>query len=356
MYSSVGERHPMPYLSLKPICVRMKSLCVVVPKKKAEPVRQRLMSKGILRKELQIRSDSQNVYFPVTQRVDLCYPVETKNFSEIKEQIKDYRVLVDLPDDLREYLPSSYDVLGSIAIVKVSDEVLPHASKIGKAIIAAQKAVSTVCVDVGVMDEFRTRGVKVVAGEKNLETVHKEYGLVFKMDISKVFFSPRLATERETVANQVGPGETVVDMFAGVGPFSIMIAKTRAPRIIYAIDSNPEAIRYLEENIELNKVKTVKPVLGDARESIVDLEASDRIIMNLPHSANDFLLDAIRALKPGGTIHFYKIMEEVELEDRMNEMRSLAVEEGRVMKLLARRKVKSYSPSLNFYAFDLSFL
>lgn len=346
----------MSYLSRKPICVRMKSLCVVVPKKKAEPVRQKLMSKGLLKKELQIRSDSHNVYLPITQRVDLCYPVETMNFQETKEQIKDYRLLVDLPDDLRRYLPSSYDVLGSIAIVKISDEVLTHASKIGKAIIAAQKAVSTVCIDVGVTDEFRTRGVKVVAGEKDLETVHKEYGLVFKMDVSKVFFSPRLATERETVANQVCPDETVIDMFAGVGPFSIMIAKTRAPRIVYAIDSNPDAIRYLEENIELNKVKTVKPVLGDARERIGDLEAADRIIMNLPHSANDFLPDAIRALKPGGTIHFYEIMEDTELDNRMDEMRSLAVKEGRVMKLLARRNVKSYSPSLNFYAFDLSFL
>ena len=346
----------MSYLSRKPICVWMKSLCVVVPKKKAEPVRQKLMSKGFLKTELQIHSDSRNVFLPVTQRVDLGYPVETMDFREAKEQIKDYRVLVDIPDDLRRYLPSSYDVLGSIAIVKVSDEVLPHAPKIGKAIIATQNAISTVCIDVGVTDEFRTRGVKVVAGEKDLTTVHKEYGLVFKMDVSKVFFSPRLATERETVASQVRPDETVIDMFAGVGPFSIMIAKTRAPRIVYAIDSNPDAIRYLEENIELNKVKTVKPVLGDARDMIVDLEAADRIIMNLPHSAHDFLPDAIRALKLGGTIHFYGIMEDAEIENRMNEMRSLAVKEGRVMKQLARRKVKSYSPSLNFYAFDLSFL
>jgi tRNA (guanine37-N1)-methyltransferase len=334
----------------------MKSLCVVVPKKKAEPVRQRLMSKGILKKELQIRSDSRNVYLPVSQRVDLGYPVETRDFDETEEQIKDYRVLVDLPDELRRYLPSSYDVLGSIAIVKISDEVLPNASEIGKAIIATQKAINTVCVDVGVADEFRTRRIRVIAGEKVLETVHKEYGLVFKMDVSKVFFSPRLATEREIVANQVSPGETVIDMFAGVGPFSIMIAKTRDPAVVYAIDSNPDAVKYMEENIDLNKVKTVKPILGDAREKIAGLEPADRIIMNLPHSARNFLPEAIRALKPGGIVHFYEIMEEGEIETRMNEMRSLAVKEDRVMKQLARREVKSYSPSLNFYAFDLSFL
>jgi tRNA (guanine37-N1)-methyltransferase len=346
----------MPYLSRKQICMRMKSLCVVVPRKKAEPVRQRLMSKGMLRRDLQIHSDSRNVYLPVSQRVDLGYPVETKDFAEIEEQIKDYRVLVALPDELREHLPSSYDVLGSIAVVKLSDEVVSHASEIGKAIIATQKAIRTVCSDVGVADEFRTRKVEVIAGEHEFETVHKEYGLVFRIDISKVFFSPRLATERELVSNQVAPGEVVIDMFAGVGPFSIMIAKSRSPKVVYAIDSNPDAIRYMEENIALNKVSCVKPILGDAREETASLEKADRIIMNLPHSAHEFMPEAIRALKPGGTIHYYEIAEEDQLEDRMDGIRSLAVKEGLVMKLLARRKVKSYSPSLNFYAFDLSFL
>ena len=334
----------------------MKSLCVVVPKKKAEPVRQRLMSKGILRRDVQIRSDSKNVYLPVTQRVDMGYPVETRDFTEAEEQIKDYRVLVALPDALRQYLPSSYDVLGSIAIVKLSDEVRQHAPEIGRAIIATQKAIRTVCSDIGVADEFRKRRIEVIAGETELETVHKEYGLVFKMDISKVFFSPRLATERELVSNQVAPGEVVIDMFAGVGPFSIMIAKHRSPKVVHAIDSNPDAIRYMEENIALNKVGNVSPILGDARARVAELEKADRIIMNLPHSAHEFMSDAVRALRPGGTIHYYVIAEEGDLEQRLDDIRLLAVREGRVMKQLSKRKVKSYSPSLNFYAFDLSFL
>jgi tRNA (guanine37-N1)-methyltransferase len=356
LYSSVPLSDPMPYLSRMAICRWMKSLCLAVPKKKAEPVRQRLLSKGLLKKELQIHSDSRNVYFPVSQRVDLGYPVETRDFEEAEDQIKDYRVLVSLPDELRRYLPSSYDVLGSIALVKISDEAQEYSTEIGKAIIATQKAIRTVCVDVGVADEFRTRRVKVVAGENALETVHKEYGLSFKMDISKVFFSPRLATEREIVASQVARGETVIDMFAGVGPFSIMIAKTRSPEVVYAIDSNPEAVRYMEENIALNKAHNVKVIHGDAREKVPELGAADRIIMNLPHSAHEFLSEAIRALKPGGTIHYYEIAEEDEIESRMNDIRSVALKEGKVMKLLAQRKVKSYSPSLNFYALDLSFL
>jgi tRNA (guanine37-N1)-methyltransferase len=293
---------------------------------------------------------------PVTQRVDLGYPVETADFKEAEEQVKDYRVLVDLPDELRPLLPSSYDTVGSIAVVKMADEVAPFATQIGKAIIATQKAIKTVCIDSGVVEQFRTRNIKVVAGEKTTETVHKEYGLLLKLDMKKVFFSPRLATEREIVARQVKPDEIVIDMFAGIGPFSIMIAKTHSPKTVYAIDMNPEAIAYMKENIALNKVTNVIPVEGDAREKIAELEKADRIIMNLPHDARGFVTEALRNLKPGGIIHYYEIMEEPQVPQRLGEIADLAVREGRVMKELARRRVKSYSPTLNFYGFDLQFI
>ncbi|HJX04804.1 MAG TPA: class I SAM-dependent methyltransferase family protein, partial [Thermoplasmata archaeon] len=292
----------------------------------------------------------------VTQRVDLGYPVETTEFKESEEQVKDYRLLVDLPDNLRPLLPSSYDTIGSIAVVKMADEMETYAPQIGKAIMGTQKAIRTVCVDSGVVEQFRTRNIKIVAGEKTTETVHKEYGLVFKMDLRKVFFSPRLATERETVAKQVKPGEVVIDMFAGIGPFSIMIAKSRSPKMVYAIDLNPEAIAYMKENIVLNKVQDVVPVEGDAREKIGEIEPADRIIMNLPHDAHGFVADALRALKPGGVIHYYEIMEEPQVQLRLSEIADIAIKEGRVVKELARRKVKSYSPTMNFYGFDLQFI
>jgi tRNA (guanine37-N1)-methyltransferase len=334
----------------------MDSLCVVVPRKKAEPVRKRLLEKGVLRKGLQVRSDSKNVYMPVTQRVDLGYPVETMSFEELQEQVKDYRLLLDVPDAIRSKLPSSYDVLGSVALVKMDEEVRPYAEQIGRAVMTVQKAVRTVCVDEGVKEEYRTRTLRVVSGDPTTETTHKEYGLVFKMDVRSVFFSPRLATERDTVARQVKPGEVVIDMFAGIGPFSIMIAKTREPKVVYAIDANPDAIRYMEENIALNKVSAVRPILGDAKEEVGKLEPADRVIMNLPHSAREFLAEAISVLKPGGVMHFYEIMEDSEVDSRFGMLADAAVRQGRVVKELARRKVKSYSPTMGFYAFDLSFM
>jgi len=323
---------------------------------RAEPIRRKLMEKGILRRELQIRSDKKSVYFPISQRIDLGFPVETAEFKETDEQVTDYRVLVDIPDEFRQLLPSSYDTLGTIAIVKMADEVAPFAKQIGQAIIATQKAIKTVCLDAGVVDQFRTRNVKVVAGEKTTETVHREYGMVFKIDVAKAFFSPRLATERDIVAKQVQTGETVIDMFAGVGPFSIMIARTRRPKVVYAIDVNPDAISLMKENLTLNKVESVRPILGDAREEIAGLDKADRIIMNLPHQASDFVADAIKALKAGGIIHYYEIIEDSKLGERLDQIANTARSEGRVMKELARRKVKSYSPTMNFYGLDLQFV
>ena len=333
----------------------MESLCLVVPKKKAEPVRRRLLEKGILRKGLKVKADSKNVYLPVTQRIDLGYPVEKFEFEELEEQVRDYRTLTDVPDELRPLLPSSYDTVGSVAIVKMSEEVMEHAGHIGKAIMAVQKSIRTVCVDFGIEDRIRRRNIRVVAGDKNTETVHKEYGLTFKLDVSKVFFSPRLASEREIVAKAVRPGEVVVDMFAGIGPFSIMIAKMSSPKVVYAIDVNPDAIHYMNENIALNKTDVVTPMLGDAREVLATLEPADRVVMNLPHEAHKYVDVAIGHLRPGGVMHFYDVLEEQKVDARLEEISAQARSRGRTMKELARRKVKSYSPTLNVYGFDLAF-
>ncbi len=334
----------------------MESLSLVVPKKKAEPVRRKLVEKGVLRKDLEIRSDAKNVYFPVSQRIDLGYPIEKADFKEAETQVSDYRLLVDVPEDVRPLLPSSFDTVGTIAIVKMDERAEPYAAMIGKAIMAAQGSIRTVCVDSGVKDQFRTRDVRVVAGEKTTETLHKEYGLTFKVDVSRAFFTPRLATERQIVAKEVKPGEVVIDMFAGIGPFSIMIARVASPQVVYAIDVNPEAIELMKENIALNKATVVKPILGDAREEIARLEKADRIIMNLPHDGRQYIAEAIRALKPGGIIHFYEIIEEDEVKGGLDAIADAARKERRLMKELARRRVKSYSPTMVFFGFELQFL
>lgn len=333
----------------------MESLAVVVPKKKAEQVKKKLMEKSALRTDLQVESDAKNVYFPVSQHLELGFDVVTRAFKELKQVVSDYRDLVELPDELRPFLPSSFDVIGHVAIVKLPDEILPHSKAIGKAIAQANKPVKTVCLDEGVKGETRTRELKILFGSKDTVTTYKEHGLTFKVDPRTMFFSPRLATERKTIADQVTIGERVFDMFAGVGPFSILIAKTRSPEKVFACDINQQAYDLLLENIQMNKVGgIVFPFLGDSREIASQVPVVNRIIMNLPHSAFEFLDVAASKIAEGGTLHYYEIIEQDLLENRVQEIKKRLTELGKPVADIDIRVVKSYSPTMRFYAMDIS--
>ena len=172
------------------------------------------------------------------------------------------------------------------------------------------------------------------------------------MDIAKVYFSPRLATERYRVCQAVCEGEVVLDMFAGIGPFSILIAKHSLPSRIYAIDMNQTAIEYLRRNTERNKISIITPILGDAALEAPKLDAN-RIIMNLPHSSFVFLEQALGAAKRLATLHYYEILERKELEPRIEQLVSKARSIQKKIKIMATREVHTYSPSQNMYAIDI---
>jgi tRNA (guanine37-N1)-methyltransferase len=156
---------------------------------------------------------------------------------------------------------------------------------------------------------YRLREFTIIAGEPRTETIHKEYGCRYYVDIEKVYFSPRLSYEHHRVTSLVDEGETIVDMFAGVGPFSIQIAKAHENVRIHAIDMNPSAYELLKRNIKLNKVDAkVDPILGDVREIISGelVNVANRVIMNLPKKSFEFIDVACKALKTsGGIVHFY---------------------------------------------------
>jgi len=332
----------------------MESIAITVPRKKAEQIRKKLAEKGALRTDLQIDSDSKNVYFPVSQHLDLGYEITTRSFKEQKQIVSDYREMLDIPEDLRFFLPSSFDVIGHVAIIKIPDELEEYSKDIAKAILKVSKPIKTVCLDEGVKGETRTRDLKILAGDKDTMTVYKEHGLTFKVDPRTMFFSPRLATERKIVADQVAEGESIFDMFAGVGPFSILIAKTRSPKVVYAADINENAFQLLNENIRTNKVEEiVKPLLGDARDVAPDVPKVSRIIMNLPHSAFEFLDLAAGRLMENGVLHFYDILESSQLESRTEEIDKRLGVFHRNIDEIRTRIVKSYSPSMRYYAMDM---
>lgn len=332
----------------------MRSWCVKVPREKGESVRKKLLEKGLLDLSLKIREVGDQLLIPIAN------PEALEDMSPILEEFEgrefpetDYRKLVDISQDLRELLPTSFDVVGDIAIIRLVDDLVPFAEEVGDGMRKAIPRLRTVAMDRGVQGEFRVRSIEVISGEPSTATTHTEYGLRFKVDVSTVYFNPRLANERRRVSYLVRDGEVVIDMFAGVGPFSIMIAKYSSPREVHAIDVNPDAIMLMRENIEINKVVGVHPLLGDARELILDLPSADRIIMNLPHSAHEFLHDASLNLRLGGTIHLYTICERSEVERLVGSWISLLREEGIDLDLSRLEELKTYSPTMSVYSADL---
>lgn len=335
----------------------MLSKCVVVPRSKGETIRKKLSEEGLLRKDLHIMSSEKEIYIPIAvgpdDDIELCFPITEMDFEEVEQVVKGYKELVLIPEDLKELLPTSFDMIGDICIIKLADELLPHSKKIGEAILGANTNIKVAALDRGVKGEFRTRDLEIIAGEERTTTTHKEFGLRFEMDVAKVYFSPRLAGERKRIAELVEDHEDIIDMFAGVGPFSIMIAKHANPNIIQAIDINPEAFRYLEKNLSKNKVETVYPSLGDARDVIKGLANADRIIMNLPHSSLHFLDTGLEILQPRGMIHLYLMAENSEVDEISEIILKHAGANGYPITIKNRMIIHTYSPTASLYVFDL---
>jgi len=235
-------------------------------------------------------------------------------------------------------LPGSYDIVGDIAIVRIPEALRHRASEIAEAIIQINNHVRTVLNQVSpVSGDFRLRRLEWIYGEKKTETIHREHGCLFKVDLEKCYFSPRLLFERSRIAEQVKPSETVINMFAGVGCFSIIIAKKSDVRRVYSIDINPWAIRYAEENVRLNRVEhIVKPILGDAKIVIEDKlkGLADRVLMPLPEKAYEYIGYAIIALKSeGGVVHYYDFVHAGRGEDPIQKVEERICRKLRLFKI-----------------------
>lgn len=210
----------------------------------------------------------------------------------------------------------------------------------------------TVAVKGEVTGRYRKPQLKIIAGEHVTETTHREHGCIFKLDVGQVMFSVGNLYERGRIAKLVRPGETVVDLFAGVGQFSMPIAKHAEPRKVYAIEINPVAHRYLCENIRVNRVgHIVEPLLGDCEE-VAPRGSADRVIMGILHVTHKYLPLAIQVLKPeGGIIHYHESVPSKLRFQRAVE-RVLAAADGRRVKILNKRLVKRYAPGVDHVVID----
>ena len=213
------------------------------------------------------------------------------------------------PEQLKQ-IYKTYDIVGDIAVIRVPESQLRHSRLIAEAIMSTHREVKAVWrQSSSVSGDFRLRSLEFLLGEKTTETRYKEHGCVYITDLRKAYFSPRLSYERMRIAELIQPGEVVLNMFAGVGCYSISVAKHSEPLKVYSVDVNPSAVQYLHENIRLNRVADVViPIQGDAKK-VTEKElqnVADRVLMPLPERAYEYLDYAHLALKPtGGWIHYY---------------------------------------------------
>ena len=297
--------------------------CLRVPKGLGEKAVILLRNLGLLSQELKIQQAGDYLYIPLIKKPLPAYIKDLeKNLPEFElsthkfpQRAKRPLNLIDmledkLPPHLLATLPRAIDFVGEIAVVEIPAELERHKRMIGEAIMGVHKQVHTVLAKSGAVEGiYRLREFEVIAGAGETETIHKEHGCTYRVDLAKAYFSPRLSHEHDRVASQVEEGETIVDMFAGVGPFSVLIAKRHENVQVYAIDVNPDAIHLLKRNLRENRVEQkATPILGDAKQIIRErlTGVADRVIMNLPERAIEYVDAACEAVKPkGGIIHYY---------------------------------------------------
>lgn len=259
-------------------------------------------------------------------------------------------------------VPSSFDILGnrekSVAIIDIPDGLKKKENAIAAALMMHHTSVKTVLAKASPRKGvYRTRKLRIIKGSRNTEVVHNESGCRFILDPRKVYFSQREGTERLRIAEKVKSNETVAVFFAGVGPFAIVIVKKARPERVIGIEINPDAVKYFQENIKLNKLDNVLAVSGDVKkEAKIFYGLCDRVLMPLPETSMDYLGEAIKCLKKGGICHFYCFAEEDLINKKEKMIRNIAKQTGKKIKPTDIVKVLPYGPRIWKYRIDVKVL
>ncbi|MFH1322901.1 MAG: class I SAM-dependent methyltransferase family protein [Methanobacteriota archaeon] len=310
----------------------MESKYIRASKNRGEQTRRELIELGVVDKNLKIRTENDDLLIPVLKHIE-GYEMGIGDFEDV--------IIERSPAEILGF-STAYEHIGDIAII---DRQQAQAQRVAQVLLKQNRIKTVLQAETSVTGEYRTRSVSILAGERRTETLYRENKCRYLIDLSRVYFTPRLSTERARIADKIHDGEIVVDMFAGVGPFSILIAKRSPGAHVIAIDKNPDAVRYLKENVKLNRVGNVKIIEGDARDAVKEISGADHVIMNLPHSAIEFLDAAFGVLKNGGIIHFYAIAHENDLFDGiLKRIEAVAGLSGLQIVPLDKRIVRPYAP------------
>lgn len=317
---------------------------VLVGKKEAETLRQELLSKGAFDKTRKPVQKGGFVEIPVNDffRAGSLTLIEQEE-PDFYTPDKNLANCLDIPPDEKNLLPAGWQILGDIIIISLHEKLESRKREIAEALLSIYPRCKTVLLDRGISGQMRQPRREVIAGG-GTETLHKENGCLFKLDAMKIMYSQGNLAEKKRMS-RLGRGETVVDMFAGIGYFSIPMAVHSKPEKIFSIEINPVAFGYLRENIKLNKVENiVEPLIGDC--SVIAPEGiADRVIMGYL-SAHEYLEKGISALIPGGTLHYHEAVPEAIEHRPVARIIEAAGKLGRNAEIMRAQRIKKYSPGV----------
>ena len=260
--------------------------------------------------------------------------------SLLKDKLKSKLSKKDL-----EKMPSSFDVVGDIAIIEIR-HLKGKDKLIADTILDNLSNIKVVAKKVGEhKGKYRLQKLKIIGGEKRKETLHKESGVLLKLDVEKCYFSERLSSERLRIAKLVKLKERVLVMFSGIGVYCLVIARNSKVKEIYGVEANPVAHKYALDNLKLNKFENIFLYKGDVRKVIPKMKF-DRIIMPYPKEAPKFLELALKYIKNNGTIHLYTF----EHEEKFEELRKCYLKKFKSVKL---NKCGAYAPRVDRVCLDL---
>ncbi|MEM3405429.1 MAG: RsmD family RNA methyltransferase [Candidatus Pacearchaeota archaeon] len=262
-----------------------------------------------------------------------------------------------------ENLPSGYQALNNICIVNLNKKVLRYKKEIGKKILELFPRFIAVYNKKDVIKGvFRKPQLEFLAGNKKIKEVKIiENNCIYCFDFKKIMFAKGNINERIRIAKCVNTEEIIVDMFAGIGYFSIPIGKFSYAKKIYSIELNPLSFKYLKKNIELNKIKNIEPIFGDNRKIIKKLKKEnilvDRIIMGYLPPPKKFFKYALLIIKNKGIIHYETLLNKKnlkrEIEKNLKELKEIALKKNKKVELIKVNYVKSYKPHINHYTLDI---
>ncbi len=326
-----------------------------VPREKGEKTRIFLSSKDLLDQTTRIQSDSSHVYLPLKNpkaKIPLAYPKVTRDSASLKK--KPNSIIDALSGTLSKTqlssLTKSFDIIGDVAVLEIPPSLQKYEGKIADAVMSVHPNVKCVCKKISAMQgEFRIRKVKVLAGRKDTQTLYRENGIPMLVDISKMYFSPRLGTERKRIASLIQKNEKILAFFSGCCPYPLVISRFQPKCRIIAMELNPDAHAFALKNLAMNHSNNITAILGDVRELVPARykKFADRILMPLPKGAEEFLDTAFAGAKKGCTIHLYSFASKEEpYEKAIGAIRRQASLSKRKFKILNKKIVRPFSPRL----------